>query len=134
MAGNYEIDMERIPQVHFAEHKNWEYLYQTAWDSHKSNIREVSKGLNPELTTDEKQSYYVDEAFDDRIFQWDTLFMMLFDKYGLHEFPTLNSMDNFYYHQYDTEDESDGFISRMISDRLTHTAKCTCGIRSISIS
>lgn len=114
VAGNYEIDMERIPQVHFAEHKNWEYLYQTAWESHKSNIREVSKGLNPELTTDEKQSYYVDEAFDDRIFQWDTLFMMLFDKYGLHEFPTLNSMDNFYYHQYDTEDESDGFISRMI--------------------
>lgn len=114
VAGNYEIDMARIPQVHFAEHKDWETLYQTAWESHKSNIRAVSKGLNPELTTDEKQSYYVDEAFDDRIFQWDTLFMMLFDKYGLHEFPTLNSMDNFYYHQYDTDDESDGFISRMI--------------------
>ncbi len=114
VAGNYEIDMERIPKVHFAKHKNWETLYETAWESHKSNIRAVSKGLNPELTTDEKQSYYVDEAFDDRIFQWDTLFMMLFDKYGLHEFPTLNSMDNFYYHQYDTEDESDGYISRMI--------------------
>ncbi len=114
VAGNYEIDMERIPQVHFSKHKNWETLYQTAWESHKSNIRAVSKGLNPELTTDETQSYYVDEAFDDRIFQWDTLFMMLFDKYGIHEFPTLNSMDNFYYHQYDTDDESDGYISRMI--------------------
>lgn len=114
VAGNYEIDMARIPQVHFSKHKDWETLYQTAWESHKSNIKAVSKGLNPELTTDEKQSYYVDEAFDDRIFQWDTLFMMLFDKYGLHEFPTLNSMDNFYYHQYDTNDESDGYISRMI--------------------
>ena len=80
VAGNYEIDMERIPQVHFSKHKNWETLYQTAWESHKSNIRAVSKGLNPELTTDETQSYYVDEAFDDRIFQWDTLFMMLLDR------------------------------------------------------
>lgn len=56
----------------------------------------------------------MDEAFDNRIFQWDTLFMMLFDKYGLHQFPTLNSMDNFYYHQWDTEDDSDGYISRII--------------------
>lgn len=114
VAGGYEIDMEKIPQVHFSEHKDWETLYQTAWDSHKSNITAITKELNGELTTDEEQSYYVDEAFDDRIFQWDTLFMMLFDKYGLHEFPTLNSMDNFYYQQYDTDDESDGFICRMI--------------------
>ena len=114
VAGGYEIDMERVPKVHFAEHKDWEVLYDTAWESHKSNIRAISKGLNPELTTDTVQSYYVDEAFDDRIFQWDTLFMMLFDKYAQHEFPTLNSMDNFYYHQYDTDDDSDGFICRMI--------------------
>ncbi len=114
VAGGYEIDMERVPKVHFSEHKEWETLYETAWESHKSNIRAISKGLNPELTTDETQSYYVDEAFDDRIFQWDTLFMMLFDKYAQHEFPTLNSMDNFYYHQYDTGGESDGFICRMI--------------------
>ncbi len=88
VAGGYEIDMERVPKVHFSEHKEWETLYETAWESHKSNIRAISKGLNPELTTDETQSYYVDEAFDDRIFQWDTLFMMLFDKYAQHEFQT----------------------------------------------
>lgn len=114
VAGGYEIDMEKIPQVHFSEHKDWENLYQTAWESHKSNITPITKALNPELTTEENQAYYVDEAFDERIFQWDTLFMMLFDKYGFHEFPTLNSMDNFYYQQYDTDDASDGFICRMI--------------------
>ena len=49
VAGGYEIDMERVPKVHFAEHKGWEVLYETAWESHKSNIRAISKGLNPEL-------------------------------------------------------------------------------------
>ena len=47
VAGGYEIDMERVPKVHFAEHKDWEVLYDTAWESHKSNIRAISKGLNP---------------------------------------------------------------------------------------
>ena len=114
VAGGYEIDMSDLPQVHFAQHPEWEELYQAAWEFHKENIRAISEKLNPELTNGDKISYYVDEAFDDRIFQWDTLFMMMFDKYGIHQFPTLNSMDNFYYHQWDTDDESDGYISRMI--------------------
>ncbi|MEY8427370.1 Ig-like domain-containing protein [Lachnospiraceae bacterium 46-15] len=115
VAGGYVIDMERLPKVHFSKHKDWETLYQTAWNSHKSNITAITKELNPELTTDNATSYYVDEAFDETIFQWDTLFMMMFDKYGIHEFPTLNSMDNFYYHQTDAEDDSDGYICRRIN-------------------
>jgi len=117
VAGGYEIDMEKLPKVHFSEHKDWEALYETAWESHKSNIREVTEGLNEELGGREEKSYYVDEAFDDRIFQWDTMFMMLFDKYGYHEFPTLNSIDNFYYHQHDEPGEINGFICRMINEK-----------------
>lgn len=114
VAGGYEIDMEKLPQVHFSEHKDWETLYETAWESHKSNIREVTEGLNEDLGGKEEKSYYVDEAFDDRIFQWDTMFMMLFDKYGYHEFPTLNSIDNFYYHQHDEAGDINGYICRML--------------------
>lgn len=114
VAGGYEVDMEDLPKVHFKEHKEWEALYNAAWDSHKKNIKKVTEALNPEVTNSEKTGYYVDEAFDDRIFQWDTLFMMLFDKYGINQFPTLNSMDNFYYHQVDSNGEDDGFINRMI--------------------
>lgn len=117
VAGGYEIDMEKLPKVHFSKHKDWEALYETAWESHKSNIREVTEGLNKDLWSKEEKSYYVDEAFDDRIFQWDTMFMMLFDKYGYHEFPTLNSIDNFYYHQHDEEGEINGFICRMINEK-----------------
>ncbi|MGL5380038.1 MGH1-like glycoside hydrolase domain-containing protein [Clostridium sp.] len=114
VAGGYEVDMDDLPKVHFKEHKDWENLYNVAWDSHKKNIKKVTEALNPEVTNSEKTGYYVDEAFDDRIFQWDTLFMMLFDKYGINQFPTLNSMDNFYYHQVDSNGEDDGFINRMI--------------------
>ncbi len=108
VAGGYEINMDNVPSVHFEKHKDWENLFSTAWQSHKSNIRKANTALNPENV------YYVDEAFDNRIFQWDTLFMMLFDKYGYAEFPVLQSMDNFYYHQVDSAGDDNGFINRMI--------------------
>lgn len=116
VAGGYEIDMSDLPKVHFQQHPEWEELYNAAWEFHKGNIKKVPEALNPELTNDSQTSYYVDEAFDNTIFQWDTLFMMMFDKYGIHQFPTLNSMDNFYYHQWDTNDESDGYICRRINE------------------
>jgi hypothetical protein len=109
VAGGYQIDMSNIPSVRFDAHPDWETLYNTAWNTHKSNIKKATAALNPE------DVYYVDEAFDNTIFQWDTLFMMMFDKYGYHEFPTLQSMDNFYYHQIDSE-AGLGYIPRRISE------------------
>ena len=80
-------------------------------ESHKSNIRKAKSVLNPE------EPYYVDEAFSDMIFVWDTLLMMMFDKYGIHQFPTLQAMDNFYYCQVDNPGQpDDGFIAREISE------------------
>ena len=111
VAGGYEIDMADLPKVHFAEHPEWEELYDAAWESHKSNIRKARAVLNPE------EPYYVDEAFSDMIFVWDTLLMMMFDKYGIHQFPTLQAMDNFYYWQVDNPGQpDDGFIAREISE------------------
>ena len=111
VAGGYEIDMDDLPKVHFAEHPEWEELYDAAWESHKSNIRKAKSVLNPE------EPYYVDEAFSDMIFVWDTLLMMMFDKYGIHQFPTLQAMDNFYYCQVDNPGQpDDGFIAREISE------------------
>ena len=34
VAGGYEIDMDDLPKVHFAEHPEWEELYDAAWESH----------------------------------------------------------------------------------------------------
>lgn len=110
VAGGYEIDMSDLPKVHFAEHPEWEETYNAAWEFHKNNIKKAPDPLNPE------DVYYVDEAFDNTIFAWDTLFMMMFDKYGLHQFPTLQAMDNFYYQQVDSDGPDDGHISRRITE------------------
>ncbi len=43
VAGGYVIDMERLPKVHFSKHKDWETLYQTAWNSHKAILRRLQR-------------------------------------------------------------------------------------------
>lgn len=56
-------------------------------------------------------SDYLDEAFNSNIFQWDTVFMVMFARYGHHIFPAVQSFDNFYCKQH-----YDGFICREIRE------------------
>lgn len=107
LACGYKINMNNLPKVHFSEHPEWEEVYDAAWNVHKNNIQKIPAATNPE------EPYYVDEAFRENIFVWDTMLMMLFDRFGINEFPTLSSIDNFYYHQMDGGD-NDGYICREI--------------------
>ena len=52
-------------------------------------------------------SNYLDAAFNGDIFQWDTIFMIMFARYGNSEFPAVDSLDNFYCRQH-----PEGFICR----------------------
>lgn len=111
----YKIDMDLIPKVYLGEHKDWERLYDEAWQFHKNNIRNNKSNITG------ISDYWVDEAFDNNLYQWDTLFMMLFNKYGYQQFPTLPSMNNFYRGQFDSNgttegDKQNGFISRIINE------------------
>ncbi|MDR1157570.1 MAG: discoidin domain-containing protein [Oscillospiraceae bacterium] len=92
LANGYEIDMSDLPKVSFPEHPEWEEIYDAAWQMHKSNIKKAELTLNPE------GAYYMDPAFDGGVYAWDTMFMMLFDRWGYNQFPTLSSLDNFYYY------------------------------------
>jgi hypothetical protein len=56
-------------------------------------------------------SNYLDEAFNPNIFQWDTIFMVMFARYGHHVFPAVQSLDNFYCKQ-----KTNGFICREIQE------------------
>lgn len=56
-------------------------------------------------------SNFMDEAFAPQIFQWDTIFMLEFARYGFHIFPVIQSLDNFYCRQHD-----DGFIHRELRE------------------
>lgn len=105
LPNGYVIDMEALPKVHFPQHPEWEEIYHAAWQMHKSNIKKANLAINP------NDVYFVDEAFNEEIYAWDTMFMMLFDKYGYNQFPTLEALDNFYFSQYDSENYSVGEVA-----------------------
>ncbi|MDR2463739.1 MAG: hypothetical protein LBD30_08185 [Verrucomicrobiales bacterium] len=54
-------------------------------------------------------SNYLDAAFNGDIFQWDTIFMMMFARYGHAQFPAIQSLDNFYARQH-----ASGYICRQV--------------------
>ena len=54
-------------------------------------------------------SNYIDEAFAPQVFQWDTIFMIMFSRYAFSIFPAIHSLDNFYCRQHHS-----GYICREI--------------------
>ena len=54
-------------------------------------------------------SNYIDTAFNDCLFMWDSAFIVQFGRYGEHAFPFQNTLDNLYACQH-----PDGFICREI--------------------
>lgn len=56
-------------------------------------------------------SNFLDEAFNEFIFQWDTIFMVMFGRYMHGVFPAVRSLDNFYCRQHD-----DGVIWRVLTE------------------
>ncbi|MFH1466968.1 MAG: trehalase family glycosidase [Pseudomonadota bacterium] len=55
--------------------------------------------------------HYLDEAFCDLIFQWDSCFMVLFGLQGLDAFPVMPTLDDFYGTQ-----AADGYICRVVNE------------------
>jgi len=56
---------------------------------------------------------FIDPAFNDCVFMWDSCFMTLFGRYGARAFPFARTLDNFYAKQH-----PDGFICREIGRAL----------------
>lgn len=56
-------------------------------------------------------SFYMDEGFNEQIYQWDTNFMAAFAMYASNLFPAIQSLDNFYNNQRD-----DGYIQRVYNE------------------
>ncbi|NQT27497.1 hypothetical protein HQ585_19240 [candidate division KSB1 bacterium] len=79
-------------------------LYWKAWEIAFTKLRQPQDGST-------LVSNYIDEAFSNNIFQWDTALMILFSRYGHHVFPAIQSLDNFYANQHEN-----GFICREIRE------------------
>ena len=80
--------------------------YAKAWTLAFANLRrpEPASGF---------VARFIDPAFNDCIFMWDSCFMTLFGRYGARAFPFVRTLDNFYAKQH-----PDGFICREIGRAL----------------
>ncbi|HEY66307.1 MAG TPA: hypothetical protein G4O02_17285 [Caldilineae bacterium] len=78
----------------------WLEMYWRAWELAVQNIRHG---------TDQNGfvESYLDAAFSENIFQWDTCFIIMFARYAWHLLPVGPSLDNFYQKQ-----DEDGWICR----------------------
>jgi len=92
----------RLPRPVLEDDPGWVTMYWKCWELAFDHLRQPEAG-SPFV------SNYVDEAFNENIFQWDTIFMVMFWCYAHHIFPAAQSFDNFYCRQHD-----DGFICREI--------------------
>ena len=79
-------------------------LYYAAWGFAEEHIMSGSADNG-------FADWFMDEAFTELIFQWDSCFMVLFGINGLDAFPVMPTMDNFYGAQQD-----DGYICRVVDE------------------
>lgn len=82
----------------------WLTLYEAAWAMARDH---VGRGTAENRFADA----FMDEAFSEQIFQWDTCFMALFGLHGLDSLPVMPSLDNFYGTQ-----AEDGYICRVVNE------------------
>ena len=111
----YEYSVEelksRLPEPVLTDNPEWVDLYFKAWEIFTDRIKKAPSG-SPFV------EYFIDEAFSEYIYQWDTCLMLFFARYGYHMFPTITSLDNFYRIQ-----AADGYICREPSEL---TGECLC--------
>lgn len=98
----YEDIKDMLPIPVFEGHNDYIECYYYAWKIAFSNIRRAADGQK-------LVSNYIDAAFNDSLFMWDSSFMLMFGKYADRIFNFQKTLDNFYALQH-----KDGFICREI--------------------
>ena len=93
---------DKLPSPIYDEDPACVEMYWKAWELAFRNFHEPSKDSG-------FVSQFIDAAFNENIFQWDTCFMTMFCNYGHPYVPGICSLDNFYCKQFEN-----GEISREI--------------------
>ncbi|MFZ0391000.1 MAG: trehalase family glycosidase [Calditrichia bacterium] len=96
-----QFKLGSAPRPILEKHAHLVDLYWKAWELLQAKI---SDGTAKNGFVDA----YLDEGFNELIYQWDTCFMALFAMYGGDEIPAMASLDNFYRLQ-----REDGWICRV---------------------
>ncbi len=101
---SFEGIRSKLPEPIWPKRKDVINCYWNAWQIAFSNLHSVTK-------ENKFVAPYIDAAFNDHIFMWDSTFMLLFGRYGHHAFNFQGTLDNFYSSQH-----KDGYISREIAE------------------
>ncbi len=99
----FETTRQKLPSPIYDENPVWVELYWKAWEIAFRNFYEPTRQNG-------FVSPYIDAAFNQNIFLWDTCFLTMFCNVAHPLVPGICSLDNFYAKQYD-----DGEICREIS-------------------
>ena len=99
---DFQSDRHSLPQPFWSGHPDEMDCYWRSWELAFRNLRQPVSGSG-------FVSNFIDTAFNDHLFMWDSAFILLFARYGCRAFNFQQTLDNFYSHQH-----SDGFISREI--------------------
>lgn len=100
----FESIKSKLPEPIWPNRQDVIKCYWNAWQIAFSNVHGVTK-------ENKFIAPYIDAAFNDHIFMWDSTFMLLFGRYGHHAFNFQSTLDNFYSRQH-----KDGYISREIAE------------------
>ena len=102
---DFKTHKNQLPRPILEGNPGWVDMYWKSWEI-------AFKGFKSPPTGSPLVSNWIDEAFSENIFQWDTIFMIMFARYGHDVFPAIESLDNFYALQYES-----GFIGREFRER-----------------
>jgi hypothetical protein len=99
---SFEAAWDSLPQPFWEGHEGAMDCYRRAWELAFANVR------RPEPESGFVASF-IDTAFNDCLFMWDSAFILLFARYGRRAFDFQRTLDNLYASQH-----LDGFICREI--------------------
>lgn len=99
----FETTKDKLPSPVYEEDSAYVRCYWKAWELAFRNFHEPAAGSG-------FVSQFIDAAFNENIFLWDTAFMTMFCNYAHSHVPGIRSLDNFYIKQHE-----DGEICREIN-------------------
>ncbi len=100
----FEAVRDLLPQPHWQGHDDAIAAWWKVWELAFRNTKRVTHN-------DGFVSPYIDTAFNDCLFIWDSVFILMFARYGCRAFNFQGTLDNFYAKQH-----VDGFICREIHE------------------
>lgn len=100
----FDAIKDKLPVPIWGGHDSVVDCYYKAWDLAWKNLKKPNSEAG-------FVSNFIDTAFNNYLFMWDSSFIVMFGKYASRYFDFQKTLDNFYSHQH-----SDGFICRELCE------------------